>query len=375
MMLSRMLLLLAMVLSPLVSQLSAEDVPALPKQAKLVLEENWLSGEIDPECWYVFRKQWGGGNHGVVPENVVIGKDEVNGTERNVLICTAHGDRYDGPVKGWWGNKTRVGGVIVSQEHFASGRFEVVMKIGEKESHDGGPADPTRPKGCIPALWTYAYRWVEGDKARKDEFQPETPMYNPHIPAYGMAANAYWSELDFPEFGKAGNFDDAMYNTFLQNRHDNRFFSVAQAVDGEYHTFTTEWRTHLREMPAIRDSQVIESDGFYWVQDKSIPFADYLGNPLKKLGENRYALYEGKIATHYIDGKKVAENDKWVPAMSAQLTMGVWLPDWAGPADWKTASMKVASVKVWQFGDEGDVMGVMKGRTADSFGIDGTPFQ
>lgn len=352
----------------------AEDLAPLPAGAKLALEEDWSGGKIDEEKWYVYRKKWGNGNHGVVPENVAIAKDVVDGKRKNVLVCTAHGDQYDGDVIGWWANKTRVGGVIVSQQHFASGRFEIVMKIGSPEKHVGGPADPMRPKGCIPALWTYSYRWVEADKSRQGEFQTDTPMYNPHMPAYGMAANEYWSELDFPEFGKAGNFENSMYNTFLQNRHDNRFFQVPQAIDGTYHTFVTEWRTHLRPMPEIKDDQVRESEGFYWIQDKSVPFANYLGNPLKKLGANQYALYEGKIATHYIDGKKVAENDKWVPAMSAQLNMGVWLPDWAGPADWKTASMKIASVRVWQYGDEGDVVGVMKGRNPDSFAKDGKPF-
>lgn len=353
---------------------AAEPLPPLPSQAKLVLEEDWSSGSIDEKKWYVYRKRWGNGNHGVVPENVTVKADVVNGQKKNVLVCIAHGDQYDGDVIGWWGNKTRVGGVIVSHQHFASGRFEMVVKVGDQTPHEGGPEDPTQPKGCIPALWTYSYRWVEGDKNRKDEFQAETPMYNPHIPAYGLAANEYWSELDFPEFGKQGNFTDAMYNTFLQNRHDNRFFKVPQAVDGEYHTFVTEWRTHLQPMPGIKDDQVIESEGFYWIQDKSVPFETYLGNPLKKLGENEYALYAGKIATHYIDGEKVAENDKWVPALSAQLSMGVWLPDWAGPADWKTASVKIASVKVWQYGDEGDAFGIMKGRTPDSFAKDGTPF-
>lgn len=368
-------MLLFLVTSILGSSLAiGEDLSPLPSGARLALEEDWSSGELDDKKWYVYRKRWGNGNHGVVPENVAIGKDQVDGQLKNVLVCTAHGDKYDGDVIGWWGNKTRVGGVIVSQKHFASGRFEVVMKIGSQEKHAGGPADPMRPKGCIPALWTYSYRWVEADKKRQGEFQAEVPMYNPHMPAYGLAASEYWSELDFPEFGKAGDFEKSMYNTFLQNRHDNRFFETPQAIDGEYHTFVTEWRTHLRPMPEIRDDQVVESEGFYWIQDKSIPFENYLGNPLKKLGENKYALYDGKIATHYIDGQKVAENDKWVPAMSAQLTMGIWLPDWAGPADWKTASMKIASVKVWQYGDEGDVFGVMKGRTPDSFTKDGKPF-
>lgn len=364
-----------MIVAAAMTSVSATDLPPLPPEAKLTLKEDWSSGQIDPEKWYVYRKKWGNGNHGVVPENVTIRKDLVAGKEQSVLVCTAHGDQYDGDIIGWWGNKTRVGGVIVSQQYFASGRFEVMLKIGAEEKHDGGPADPLRPKGCVPALWTYGYRWVEADAAQKDQFQADIPMYNPHLPAYGMAANEYWSELDFPEFGKEGDFDQAMYNTFLQNRHDNRFFDVSSAIDGEYHVLTTEWRTHLKPMPEITDEQVTEWSGYYWIQDKSVPLETYWGNPLKKLGPNQYALYEGKVATHYLDGKKVGENDRWVPSMGAQLTMGVWLPEWAGPAAWETAEVKIARVKVWQYGDEGDVMGVLKGRIPDSFAEDGTPLK
>jgi len=352
-------------LSLLIPISAQERIPALPESAELVLDEDWSSGRIDPKRWYVLRKKWGGGNHGVVPENVRIGQDIVDGMQQKVLICTAHGDQYQGPVIGLGGNSTRVGGVIVSQKYFASGRFEVRLKIGEREPIAGGPQDPRRPAGCIPAIWTYGYRYVEGRS--KDKFSREVPLYNPHMPAYGIAANEYWSEIDFPEFGKGGKFDRAMYNTFLQNRHDNRFFDVSPAIDGQYHTFTTQWRTRLRELPDIRDDQVVAANGFWWIQDKAVSFDGYLGNPLKRLGKNRYALYEGSEATHWLDGRLVARNDKWVPAMAGQLNLGVWLPDWAGPADWKTADVKFASVKVWQFGDEGDVRGTLSGNLSNNF--------
>ena len=36
--------------------------------------------------------------------------------------------------------------------------------------------------------------------------------------------------LSLPEFGKEGDFDRALYNTFLQNRHDSRTFDVSAVV-------------------------------------------------------------------------------------------------------------------------------------------------
>lgn len=44
--------------------------------------------------------------------------------------------------------------------------------------------------------------------------------------------------------------------------------------------------------------------------------------------------------------------------MAAQLTMGVWLPAWAGAAPWKQSTVSFASVKIWQYHDKGDVRGV-----------------
>ena len=180
---------------------------------------------------------------------------------QKVLVCEAHGGHYDGPVIGLWGKKDRVGGVIVSKPFFASGRFEVVMKIGSRTPSNGGPENPAHPRGCVPAIWTYGYRWVDGDAKRKDEFVSATPLYNPHMPAYGLAANEYWSELDFPEFGKGGDFRQALYNTFCQNRHDPNLFDAAIATDGRYHTFTTEWRTRLQPLDGITDQQVAKSFG------------------------------------------------------------------------------------------------------------------
>ena len=66
----------------------AQDIPELPAKAKLALEEDWSSGKIDPKKWYVLRKKWGQGNHGVVPGNARIGQDTVYRRSRNVLVCT-----------------------------------------------------------------------------------------------------------------------------------------------------------------------------------------------------------------------------------------------------------------------------------------------
>jgi len=365
----RVFIVALIALTTFAALLAAQDdaaPPALPDGAKLVLDEDWAGGKIDADRWYVLRKKWGAGNHGVVPENVTIQRDTVDGRKKNVLVCEAHGDEYDGDVVGLWGRKTRVGGVIVSKEYFASGRFEVVMKVGDTQPHAGGPENPAHPGGLVAAIWTYGYRFVEVPRDKMNDFVADTPLYNPHMPRYNGPFNEYWSELDFPEFGKDGQFETTMYNTFCQNRHKPKFCKVDSA-DGKYHTYTTQWRTTLKPLPEVTDEQVVKHEGYWWINDKAVPFDGYLGNPLTRLGEDRYAVYWGRIAEHWIDGEKVAENKTFVPVMAAQLTMGTWLPDWAGPAKWKTARVSYASAKVWQFHDEGDVRGILAGDLKNNF--------
>ncbi len=111
--------------------------------------------------------------------------------------------------------------------------------------------------------------------------------------------------------------------------------------------------------------------GYWWIRDKAVPFERYLGNPLKRFGPDSSALYTGEKAVHWIDGQPVGENRRYMPAMAAQLNLGVWLPEWAGPAPWETAEVRFASVRVWQYDDPGDVHGVLTDEIDDSFGPDG----
>lgn len=133
---------------------------------------------------------------GVVPENVIIEVDTVAWKKQHVLRCFANGDQYDGAVTGQWNKKTRVGGVIVSKQHFASGRFEVVMKMGTPEN--------PRPAGMVPAIWTYGYRMVKIETDTPDASHATEPLYHPFLQEWGPGQAFYWSEIDFPEFGKAG---------------------------------------------------------------------------------------------------------------------------------------------------------------------------
>ena len=53
-----------------------------PSGAKLVLDEDWAAGIIEPEKWYCLHKRWGSGNNGVVKSNVYIDQDTVKGRRK-----------------------------------------------------------------------------------------------------------------------------------------------------------------------------------------------------------------------------------------------------------------------------------------------------
>jgi hypothetical protein len=55
-------------------------------------------------------------------------------------------------------------------------------------------------------------------------------MYNPYLNFRGWNNNEYWSELDFPEFGKGQNLEAGLYNTFLNRNHQSRQFSTKALI-------------------------------------------------------------------------------------------------------------------------------------------------
>lgn len=349
---------------------SLADLPPLKEGAKLALDEDWSQG-INPQKWYVMRRHWGNGHHGVVPDNVRVESESGEGSKvASVLVCEAHGDRYDGPVKGLGNRGERVGGVIVSKAFFASGRFEVSMRVGGTEKSESGPEDPTKPIGTIPAIWVYAGWNTRVKPELADNYATENPLYQPYLQEWGRGNAFYWSELDFPELGKKGDFEHGLYNTFLAKQTDSITYPV-NVADGRFHTYTTEWRTTLRPMKDVRDEQVGEHAGFHWIRDLKVPFGSYWGNPLRKLDANRYATCQGLVAKHWIDGKYIGENPKFVPCIAAQLSLGVWLPDWAGPAPWKVSRVSLGRIRIWQYDDEGDVKGILTSDQADNIGKNG----
>lgn len=324
-----------------------------------IFEETWESAKLDPGKWYSPRKKWGNGNNGVIPENIKFEKDIVFGKEKNVLSFYGNGDNYQGSLSGLNGSKNRVGSLLISKRFFASGVYEIVFKIGDSEKG--------KPVGMVPAIWTYAYKFVKHREGQYKKFDPKNPAYHPVLDKHKWGGCEYWSEIDFPEFGKNQQLDKALFNTFMNANFHSQTISTPNVMDGKYHTMKMTWNTELKPLPGVKDNQVVKEGGYWWVQDEKVPFGKYRGNPLKKLDSDTYSVYSGKEIIYELDGQVIGRSKSFVPSMAAQLNLGVWFPDWGGKAPWERAKMSVASIKITPLNNSGDCFGFLVDDLKDNF--------
>ena len=323
--------------------------------------ETWDNG-IDPDRWGVYLKKWGGGNNGCVPELVRIGQDTVNGSVRNVLVLTGHGDDYQGTVQGVTKEhgqyvripaSTRVGACIVTRESFASGRYDITMKIGNGNL-------PLRGGMCVSA-WMFHYEeHVAGDDPSLPN--PDDPLYQP---TYRRNGGDFWysvvnSEIDAPELGHAnrGDYVQGWYNAYLSDLDAAASYNQFtldrgnDVRDGQYHTYSFEWRTRLVDVPDITDQDVIAKNGYYYIAK---PGHTYQGMASIKQDGN-YRVCAGKEVVCLFDGTEIGRiAETTVSAVAARLIVGIWFPSWSGAAPWDETDVYVSRIAITPFGDPGDV--------------------
>ncbi|OAS14915.1 family 16 glycosylhydrolase [Paenibacillus oryzisoli] len=278
-----------------------------------VLREDFNGNTLDPKKWLIAAKQWGGlNNNGVVPENVKV--------ENGNLLLEAHGDLYNGPVKGLYkpnknkeniapyhlaynvdtverGNK-RVGAAIASKAYMGSGRYTMSAKI-------------IPDLGVASTMWSFHYQEYNGSVGMKNGVKvasgdPEyirafkegrlLPDATGAYPEY----YAYNHEIDIEVPGRpAGphtgqSYDRALLNTFTgEGEHEystiyaNLGAKGIHIADGNYHKFEYRWHTG---------------------GNGETPRVDY-----------------------YIDDQYIATNTTTLPTNAGRLWLGVWFPDaWAG---------------------------------------------
>lgn len=252
---------------------------------------------LNTKNWLVAYKQWGGedANGGVVPDNVHVADGK--------LIIAAHGNRYQGPVRGinrdlsHRSDGKRVGGAIATRNYFASGRYEVRMKVVPEY-------------GAASAIWTLNYaEYYRGEPQYVDK-----PMGSPDYYAVNH-------EIDVEIPGRPGrdhsniDFTYALFTTWVGENSDEHTVNYANLGapqnDGRFHTYRFDWHTG--------------SD----TQKKRVEF--YVDNQLQQI-----------TYTH-------------IPKNASRLWIGVWFPrSWAGTPDFDTAYLEVDWVRITPFDEDGD---------------------
>lgn len=308
--------------------------------------EHWKHGII-PERWTAMNKQWGADNNGVIPENVYV-KD-------HLLVLRGLGDNYEGPLKGVLkvegGNEEyetaengkRTGGVLRSNEFFGSGRYEVTLKMGDEENPN--------PKGMCVALWLFAYSEHESGEDPKSANPADLLYQVKYRDEDGISISN--QEIDFPELGKDNDLNRALFSAYLTPT--KKGYTTKEVMlevnDGEFHTYAVEWRTTLFPLYDVTDRDVTEQEGKLFITN---PKNTYQGRPVHKNGTDDYSLYTGKSVVFFVDDKEVARINKFIPFIPMQLHLGVWFPEWAGPAPWEEGRVYVSKVRAIPYRDPGD---------------------
>lgn len=347
---------------------------ASPDAKKEGFSEDWSNGIVNGR-WLALRKQWGEGNNGCVPELISFEDDVVDGVKKKVLVLTMQGTKTKSSingvtkVEGGYIDSTKpqkVGAMIATADYFASGSYEVKMKIGKTND-----TPPKPPVGIVPTIHFFHYEEHPAGKDNPDGslMNPLNPLYQPRYresleeEGYYSAVNA---EIDAPEIKFNDNGIIGSYNTYLstvQSSINIQKVDLPDILDGKYHTFRTEWHTKL--VPTdLKDDQV-SPRGFYYYAANS-PDSLLQGWPVVKKADCKWYVYQGASVTYYLDGKKIAESTEKVPFISCRVNIGGWFADWAGIPDWDEVKMYVSNIKITPFNDEGDVL-----NQPESFPVDG----
>ena len=166
---------------------------------------------IDPEVWGIAQKTWGGENHGVIRANVAYTAD-------GILVLTANGDLYDGPLNPSPEDDdgVRTGACLVTQKNLGPGSYEVRMKAAPQ-------------MGACTAMWTFFWR---------------TSSVNHEI------------DIEIPASTK--NFKNSQFVTWTGEEvyTDRQTIPTFYHNDGQWHTYRFDWHTSPEKVDFYVDDKL-----------------------------------------------------------------------------------------------------------------------
>lgn len=339
--------------------------------------EDWSNGKCKNQ-WLAYQKNWGKENNGCVPEVIHIEKDIVDGKRKKVVVITTQGNLTRSTINGVKtvdegyekvNSSHKVGGVITTLNNFASGSYEIIMKIGHT-------SDNQIPAGLSPFIMLFHYEEHEAgpNNPRGEKLNPFDPIYQPRFKEKnrnGLYFSTVNIEIDAPELGRNGNFEVGSYNTYISTGAEGATIEQIQfpssILDGKYHTYRLDWHTTL--LPTmLRDDQVKPLGAYYYAYDS--PTSPIQGFPVIKKADNKWYALVGSSVVYYLDGKKIGTNTKNIPAVAARLAIGGWFPSWAGTPNWSETKIYISEITITPYHEKGDIF-----YQPESFGMKGlVPF-
>lgn len=284
---------------------SPSPSPKLDRAESEPFFDDFNGNALDAVAWLIARTQWGGkdANGGVVPENIFF--------EPGKLIIKGHGDTYTGSTKGVKragikvspiAHGRRTGGCLVTRDCYASGCYEVRMKV-------------PRNLGVCTSMWTFHYLEVGKDHeeyiANKGKGTTYISNHEIDIELPGRPASA------IADVG----YGWALLNTWVGERDRDMTFGPTKLPfmvnDGKFHTWRFDWHT---------------------------------GDPDRKTGN----VIEPRVE-FYLDDRLLRTTKTTIPVDAGNFWIGLWFPkNWVGEPAFDEETLEVDWVRITPFTEPGD---------------------
>jgi hypothetical protein len=200
------------------------------------------------------------------------------------------------------------------------------------------------------SAWTFHYethRAKAGDSAG-NQLNPADLQYQPALKQ--GSAGAYYSvvnsEIDAPEYGIAGNYNEANYNTWLtEMKYDIKSLrNVRPILDGRYHRYSFRWANQAVPLPGLKSTQVTMANGYLRINAAGV-FPAYQGYAVVRNADGTYSAIVGKSVSFYMDGQ-LLRTTSLCSAVPARFVIGNWFANWAGAANWEYCKFTIARVAI-----------------------------
>lgn len=234
-----------------------------------MIYDDFTGDTIDKSKWVISDSvwdQWGTDQNGVRPQNVYLVKDKDN--PETHLLMQANGSYYDGDNKPISSkqNGINTGASISTVEALGPGRYDVKMKACPRI-------------GALTSMWLFSWFNLDDGSVQQNEIDIELGL-SPNF------SKSYFTTWTSPSTQTHGDVDTKNNENGITDFYVN---------DGDWHIYSFDWVTNSKK-----------------------PFIDDRGNEF-------YTYVD-----FYIDGQYLYTSTTNVPTTNATLTLGIWVPSWAG---------------------------------------------